>query len=280
MSPNPPRLRLPTLEAGFGPQDLLHWLDKCEDAFESHEEQLGEGETCHVKTKIREAGMKMEGEGEVWWSLNRAEVKALASWEAFVEKVKGRFLPAGWALQAEHKFFGIRQTADFASFASSLLAARHEATSNISDHDLKRHLLHHSHPLLYLHVASSTTFSLAALSFDELANHMGMLWEGLALEGGTSRTTRPTALAAPSTLPATGGRLPPLSDADRLTMRAEGRCFKCRKIGHSLANCPGDAALGIPPAVARVKYETAARMEEEDEDECSPFSSDGSEWDD
>ena len=54
MSPHPPRLRLPTLEAGFGPQDLLQWLDKCEDAFKSHEEQLGEGETFHIKTKIRE----------------------------------------------------------------------------------------------------------------------------------------------------------------------------------------------------------------------------------
>jgi hypothetical protein len=256
----PPRLRLPALEADFGPQDLLRWFNRCEDAFENYEEQLAEGQVFQVKTKIREAGVKMEGEGAIWWDLNRAELKALRTWEEFVSKVKGRFLPAGWELQAQHKFYGIRQTSDFSTFAASLLAARHEVGSSISDDLLKAHLLHFSHPILYLRVTASTTFSLTSLSFDQLVSHMGTVWAGLVAEGHIPRVSTRASPSSSSPLPAPAGRLPPLSEEGRVKLRVEGRCFKCRELGHSTQDCPGNAAHGILPSTPKVKQEVVADL--------------------
>jgi hypothetical protein len=251
-------LDVPILETGFKPADVLRWLNACGDAFESYEEQPG-GARMDVKRKVRAAGMRMRGEGAVWWDLRREELKALGTWEEFVAEAKARFLPGGWEMEALHAFYGIRQTTDFPSFAAALLDARNKVRGNITDNILKAHLLHLAHNTLYLRVTANPAFTLATLSVDQLVSHMSTLWAGLVAEGRVRAQPASLARASPpsasSSIPAPAGRHPLLTDDLRATLRAQGRCFKCRKPGHGSSTCPGDPAHGVVASISQVKQE-------------------------
>lgn len=130
--------------------------------------------------------MKMEGEGSIWWNQSREEVKELNTWAAFVAAVKGRFLAAGWQLEAEHNFYISHQspTSTYRAYASAVVALRNEVGSaKVSDDQLKSHLLHHAHKLLYLRITSNHLFSLTSFTPDTLVSHMSSVWDVLIAEG-------------------------------------------------------------------------------------------------
>lgn len=281
----PPRVRVPALKEGFTAQDLILWLGACEDAFESVERVLAEGEVLSEGDKIREAGMRMEGVGQLWWSSRRKELKALASWDLFEKEVRGRFLSAGLTLAGMHTFHLLQQSGEFSTFASGLVAARNlvglddASRPVISDEVFKNHLLHRSDPLLYARVTSTPTFTLTTFTVDSLTQHMLAVWEGLRLEAQLRRPSRPSSSSATTPLPSSSSspRLAPLTEKERVQFRQEGRCYKCRTIGHLSPDCP----LHMPtasPSAPEVKQEppsvglralhlaTAKAYQEEEED--------------
>lgn len=251
----PPRLRLPSI-SDYTYQAISSWLNGCTDEMESWEEQAEVGLVLTVKSRIREAGSKMEGEGATWWNQRREQLKALATWEEFVSAVRTRFLNSNAEQVAMHAFYLTKQMNGFPSFATALTTARHNV-GTISDDMFKAHLLHYSTKILYLRLHSSTSFDANALSVDQLIGHMSTVWEGLVAEGAVLNAAAPPAPRASSWgTSVVGSRHPPLGDADRLRLKAAGGCFKCRKTGHLASDCPGDASMGVPPTLPQVKVET------------------------
>lgn len=250
----PPRLRLPSLKEGFGPQEILSWFNGLEDAFESFEDAAEEGAVIKVSMKIREAGMMMEGEGKIWWNQSRLELKVLPNWIDFVAAVKARFLSTGWQLEAEHHFYLAHQslTQDFRTYASNVVALRNEVGSvKIPDAHLKSHLLHHANKLLYLRVTSNHLFSLLTFTPDTLVSHMASVWDVLVAEGAIRMQSLGGGSIQRVGVNLGVARPPRLTESERVALQKVEGCFRCRKphAGHLADQCPGDPALGIPASI-------------------------------
>ncbi|KAK0463673.1 uncharacterized protein EV420DRAFT_1519431 [Desarmillaria tabescens] len=283
-SPQPmsSKLDLPTL-ANVTSIAALTWLTRCADSFEAWS-ALNADKKIKPETQILVAGLKMEhAEAAAWWNENRESLKKLASWDEFVAKVKDRFVPSNWRLDALAAFYSVKHApgTDFQSFVSDLQTARNALASagtgyTITDSSVKNHLLFFAHPILSLRVRSTTGFAsvYGTMKLDALVNLMSTTWASLIAENvvriknvQTSdqshaiptahiTSTHPTA----STAASNGSRypFPDLSYAEKEALRASGGCFHCRKTPsspnwtqHSARNCPGDSAAGVAPRATR-----------------------------
>ncbi|KAK0235543.1 hypothetical protein EDD85DRAFT_968606 [Armillaria nabsnona] len=276
------KLDLPTL-ANITSIAVLTWLTRCADSFEAWS-ALNSDKKIKPETQILVAGLKLEhAEAAAWWNENRESLKKLPTWDEFVTKVKDRFVPSNWHLDALAAFFLVKHApgADFQSFISDLQTARNALTSagtgyTITDSTIKNHLLFFAHPILSLCVRSTTSFSSSygTMKLDALINLMSTTWASLIAENvlrtstahssAPSRAT-PTAqiTSTHSTASTTSSNsscypFPDLSYAKKETLRSSGGCFHCRKtpslpnwMQHSTRNCPGDSAAGIAPHATR-----------------------------
>lgn len=264
------------------------WLARCEDAFEGHEDLTGD--TLKEKTKILQAGLRMEDPTAAsWWAENRTELKALSSWKDFAQRVRDRFVPSNWRIDALEAFYAIRQgsTEAFPTFAARLQQARNNLAGAgtpyaITDAVMKNHLLFYSTSRLRKRVLAIPAIKYHDLKVDGLTNILATTWASL-MEDGASAARLPTSSApaparfssAPVSSPALS-KMPPLSEADRQRLRDLGGCFHCRRHPgspggwkpHAARECPGDAAAGIPPrsqaTVAAVTF--AEALDETNED--------------
>ncbi|KAJ7671943.1 hypothetical protein B0H17DRAFT_1208869 [Mycena rosella] len=258
---------------------IIHvWLGCCKDTVEAWQ-AMNPNKSLAARMIITLAGLRMEEPtAATWWNENRDEVKKLASWDEFAQKVKDHFVPSNWRMTGLAAFYAIHQgPSHFADFAKALQQARNSLASagagfTISDSMLKNHLLFHAHPILRLHVTGQQVFPYASMKVDALIANMSSVWDSLLAEkvvrlpvpGMPSPLTIPPAatVASPSsslpTPPAsassTPSQLPPLMHAEREALRAVNGCFHCRKtpqtpgwVKYRSDTCPGDAALGIPP---------------------------------
>ena len=237
------RLNLPLLSENFTSEDLIVWLGMCEEAFESYEEKLGED--YPVKSKIREAGLKLNGKARSWYYHNRLTLKNSTSWEDFSSQLKNQFISATERLEAEHELFTITQnhSSSFNDYVKTLEDARtrigtsSDGSPAIDDKLFKLLILHHSDPLLYIRATSTPNFTLDTFTVDSLTGHLATLWSSITLESSFRKmSTRPST--------ATLARTP----AEREAFKKEGRCFVCGKAGHRLTECP--EAKSVTPSIS------------------------------
>ncbi len=226
-------------------------------------------QTLKVSTMITRACVELkEPSAQQWYLEERADLKKLPTWENFAQRVKTRFLPSNWKLDALRKFYDIRQgSRDFKDYVNDLQGAKNRlpglSTKSyfaISDATFKNHLLFFAHPQLILRVLSQPSLSLDTIKFDSLINFMSTAWECLAAEGlirgPRTAPTPPSHFARLSlgTQPSPGHQtaLSPLTGNERQALRDAGGCFHCRRTpsspgwtSHSARNCPGNPSRGI-----------------------------------
>ena len=199
------------------------------------------------------------GAARSWWNENREELKALTSWQDFAVKVKERFVPVNWKMDALSVFYNVSQgPTTFMEFVTRLQDARNVLSSGgpgfaIGDPIFKNHLLFFCHPILSLRIRSIPNFNYNNTRVDSLISLMSSSWDSMVAE----RVIR----APPSTFPSNHSKsvvaqktFVPLSDKERDALRLAGGCYRCRRtpaspgwVQHGSRNCPGDEAHGISP---------------------------------
>jgi hypothetical protein len=207
------------------------------------------------------AGLKMDAPAaKQWWNENRDELKLLPTWETFAQRVKDRFVPANWRMDALAKFYQISQgSSPFLDFVTTLQTARNALALSgtgfsVNDSILKNHLLFFCHPVLSLRVRSIPNFKYSDMKIDSLIGIMVSTWDSMVAEN----IVRPTLSSNFSHRDTTSAPRPFLSDSEREKLKLAGGCFRCRRtpsspgwIAHGSRDCPGDKSKGIPPAPPR-----------------------------
>ncbi|KAF6755625.1 hypothetical protein DFP72DRAFT_1045382 [Ephemerocybe angulata] len=248
---------------------LKIWLGQCEDGFDNYQDTHKDA-TLSPKTRIRLTGAALlEPAMAEWWAAGRKEYLDLATWDAFVAKLKERFLPVGWKMDVLERFYQCEQgKRDFRVFAAELAQCHGALPSNtISTSVYKYHLLYFSHPQLYLRLRALQSFDIdsSTLSVDQLTALMGHQWDSLVADSAprSSRTTTssasvPLRISSVPSVPVSQARssssTPPLSDAERKTLSDANGCFNCRRkpgdpdwTPHFRRTCPGNPAISAPP---------------------------------
>lgn len=245
---------------------LKIWLGRCEDGFENYQDTHKDA-TLSAKTRIRLTGAALqEASMAEWWSAGRTEYLGLLSWDAFVKKLKARFLPVGWKMDVLEKFYACEQgRRDFQTYVAELAQCYGALPANtISSTVYKYHLLFHSHPQLYLRIRALPDFDVdsSAQTVDTLAALMGHQWDSLVADVAPRGTRLPTSTTVPlkvtssttSTSPRPTSGPGPLSEADKKVLQDANGCFNCRLkpgdpdwVSHFRRNCPGNTAIGALP---------------------------------
>jgi hypothetical protein len=270
------RLEIPVLSGVLDASNVNSWLNLCQDSFEVH--AAFNSSTLKPSVQIVLAGIKMEAvAARSWWNENREELKALSTWEEFAKKVKDRFVPANWRMDALAEFYGIPQgSSGFMDYAARLQEARNTLSSGgtgfvIGDSVFKNHLLFFSHPILTLRIRSIPSFDYPKLRIDQLIALMSSTWDSMVAE----RVIRaPPSTSAPN-LPKTTKTFVPLTERERDALKQVGGCYRCRRtpaspgwVKHGARDCPGDAANGVLPASSRP---VAAFVGEDEDDSDGEF---------
>ncbi|KAF6741210.1 hypothetical protein DFP72DRAFT_1118012 [Ephemerocybe angulata] len=269
-----PRLDLPSLSDPLTASSVKAWLERCEDAFEAWSMMNPEKE-LKPALKILLAGLKMEAlEASQWWGENRDTLKALTTFSEFSTKIKERFLPSGWKMDALAVFYAVRQhNLPFTDFVAALQSARGILSAagldyKISDPTFKHHLLFFCHPLLSLRVRTLVGNTYDSTKIDSLINLMASTWASMIAEGITSQ--EPTSLSKSSHTT--------LSTSERNALRAAGGCFRCRKtpaspgwVAHTSKTCPGDPSQGITPAPTSAVVSAVSHKYDDSDDDVVPI---------
>jgi hypothetical protein len=207
------------------------------------------------------AGLKMDSPpAKHWWNENRDELKLLPTWDTFAQRVKDRFVPPNWRIDALAKFYSISQgSSPFADFVTALHNARNALASSgvgftLNDSILKNHLLFFCHPILSLRIRSISNFKYGDIKLDTLIGLMGSTWDSMVAEN----VVRPIFSANLNSSRPFSTPRPFLSDSERDKLKLAGGCFRCQRtptspgwIPHGSRDCPGDKSKGIPPAPPR-----------------------------
>ncbi|KAJ7693307.1 hypothetical protein B0H17DRAFT_1199829 [Mycena rosella] len=245
---------------------VIHaWLSRCEDMVEAWQ-AMNPDKLLVAHMIITLAGLRMEEPtAATWWNKNRDELKKLASWDEFTQKVKDCFVPSNWCMMGFAAFYAIHQgPSHFANFTKALQQARNSGLP-------RNHLLFHAHPILCLCITGQQAFPYMSMKVEVLIENMSFVWDSLLTEkvvrlpvpGMPSPLTIPLAatVASPSLLPtltlsasSMPSRLPALTHTKREALRTINSCFHCHKtpqtsgwVKHCSDTCPGNAALGILP---------------------------------
>jgi hypothetical protein len=250
---------------------LKLWLSSCEDGFDNYQDTHKDA-TLSAKTRIRLTGSALtDPQMAEWWMSSKAQFLALGTWEEFVKKLKDRFMPVNWKMDALEQFYSCNQgKRDFRSFAADLAQCLGTLPSaTISTSVYKYHILFFSHPHLYLRMRALQGFDidLSTQTPDELIALMGAQWDSLVADT-TSRSTRSINAPAPTPTPAsrvalftsaahTSTTSPlslPLTEEERAALTAVRGCWNCRgKPGdpnwnpHQRHMCPGNPSIGARP---------------------------------
>ena len=199
-----------------------------------------------------------------WWNENREELKTLTTWEDFANRVRDRFIPANWKMDALAQFYAISQgSSSFMDYTMRLQEARNALSSGgtgftISDSVFKNHLLFFAHPILSLRMRSIPSFDYPKARVDGLIALMSATWDSMVAERVIRAPLSTTPFAPLSTTSITAPRPPrtfvPLTDRERDALKQAGGCFRCRRtpsspgwVQHGARNCPGDEANGRYP---------------------------------
>lgn len=264
-----PKIDLPLLTGELDAANITSWLNLCTDSFEVWSAMNSDKE-MKASLQIVLAGLKMDSPpAKHWWNENRDELKALPNWDAFAQRVKDRFVPANWRMDALAKFYKISQgSSPFLDFVTTLQNARNALASSgsgftVNDSILKNHLLFFCHPVLSLRIRSIPNFKYGEMKLDALIGLMNSTWESMIAENIVRPALSSHSLHTPL------AQRPFLSDSEREKLKLAGGCFRCRRTPaspgwtqHGSRDCPGDKSKGIPPAPPR--NHIAAVLHEDD----------------
>ncbi|KAJ6474722.1 hypothetical protein DFH09DRAFT_953061 [Mycena vulgaris] len=185
------KLEFPILRLAdeLSPASINGWLGRCEDMYEAWLATQSTEKVIEPRTLITLAGLRMEEPtAATWWNENREELKKLASWELFAQKIRGRFVPANWRMEALSTFYNVEQGAlTFPEFAKQLQRARNSLASagtgyTINNSIFKNHLLFRAQPILRLRVIGQQGFAYADMKFNSLITTMSSIWASLIAE--------------------------------------------------------------------------------------------------
>ncbi|KAF8518647.1 hypothetical protein BU17DRAFT_90698 [Hysterangium stoloniferum] len=253
---------------------LKVWLGSCEDGFENYEDT--HDKKLVPKTHICLTGAALtEPQMVEWWALGKVEFLALPSWESFVKKVKDRFMPVNWKMDALEQFYSCSQgKCDFRTFAMDLAQCLGTLPSaTISTAIYKHHILFYSHPLLYLRMHALQAFDIdnSSQTPDELIALMRSQWDSLVadnaarsgcssahinhtsstgvplLTSSTGNSTSPTSLITPP-------KFLPITEEEKAALTAVRGCWNCCGkpmdpgwVPHQRHTCPGNPTIGAHP---------------------------------
>jgi len=139
----------------------------------------------------------------------------------------------------------------------------------ISDSIFKNHLLFFSHPILALCMHSIPSFDYAKTHVDGLIALMSSTWDSMVAECVICPPLSTTSVNIPGVVKT----FVPLSDLEHNALKWANGCFRCPHtpsspgwVKHSLYNCPGGEANGIPPAPACPVGAVLGLVEDSDSD--------------
>jgi hypothetical protein len=270
------KLELPTLSSStpMTAVNIMTWLTRCDDAFEAFT-LLNPEKDLKAGARILLVGLKMEHpDAAQWWTENRDTLKALTKYEDFVGRVRERFVPVGWKLDALATFYAIRQNnRPFEAFVAALQSARGllgtaGSPFTITDSVFKNHLLLFSNPTLCLRVRAIPDLGFETKKVDTLISIMSAQWNALINEGLVKPVPGTSAGSLPShSTSSSSSSVSALTDTEKQALKAAGGCFHCRKTPahadwtpHSSRDCPGDSKKGIPPRRITAAAITAAAI--------------------
>ena len=110
------------------------------------------------------------------------------TWDEFANRVRDRFVPANWKMDALAHFYSISQNSlSFMDYATRLQEARNVLSSGgtgftISNSVFKNHLLFFSHPILSLQMHSIPSFDYPKARVDGLMALMSSTWDSMVAE--------------------------------------------------------------------------------------------------
>ncbi|KIM41270.1 hypothetical protein M413DRAFT_27656 [Hebeloma cylindrosporum] len=232
---------------------LKIWLSSCEDGFDNYQDTHKDA-TLSAKTRIRLTGSALtDPQMAEWWVGSKSKFLELATWEDFVKKLKDRFMPVNWKMDALEQFYSCNQgKRDFRSYAADLAQCLGTLpSSTISTTIYKYHILFFSHPHLYLRMRALQGFDidLSTQTPDEL----------IALMGAHRVALFTSAASTPSSA------FSPLTEEERAALTAVRGCWNCRGkpgdadwIPHQRHMCPGNSAVGARPGKDYVPSTTPA----------------------
>lgn len=249
---------------------LKVWLGRCEDGFDNYED-THEKSTLSVKTRIRLTGSSLqEPQMAEWWDAGRTEYLALTTWDAFIKKLKDRWLPQGWKMDALENYYGcVQGKRDFRVFAADLAQCLNALPSGIISTVIhKHHLVFYSHQLLYLRMRAIPGWDIddKTQTPDQLIALMSAQWDSLIADNA-SRGAR-SLQAPPVATPPSGVALmtshlasstsssgpPRLSEEEKAALTAARGCWNCRGkptdpgwVPHTRHTCPGNPTIGARP---------------------------------
>jgi hypothetical protein len=258
------KIDLPALTGDLDAANVTSWLNLCKDSFEAWS-AMNSDKVVKVSLQVLLAGLKMESPpAKHWWNENRDDLKLVTSWNVFAQRVKDRFVPPNWHMNALAKFYSISQgTSPFTDFVTNLQNARNALASSgsgftVNDSIIKNHLLFFCHPILSLRIRSIPDFRYGDTKLDTLIGLMTSAWDTMIAEHlvrPALSSSHSLATSSAATKPSGSRSQASLSDSEREALKLAGACFRCRKspasrgwIPHSSRNCPGDPANGISPA--------------------------------
>ena len=129
------KIDLPALAGPLSQAAVPAWLNNCADTFEMLAAlNANTSSLLTTRAQITLAGLKMtDATAAAWWNENRDELKDLGAWEEFAARVRDRFVPTGWKLDALERFYAVKQgTGDFRVFVAELQAARNNLANAVS----------------------------------------------------------------------------------------------------------------------------------------------------
>ena len=198
VDPMTTKLELPSLLGDLTAASVNTWLNSCEDSFETWT-IFNPSRPLTDANRILITGLKMESpDAAHWWDKNRDELKRLPSWNVFAARIRERFMPSNWKMQALSSIFAISQgSGDFLEFVDRLQRARNILDSAgkpfaISDFMFKNFILFHSNKLLRLRVLSSPSLAYDSIMIDDLIILMSTTWDAMlaeSLQRGTTATS-------------------------------------------------------------------------------------------
>ncbi|KIJ37764.1 hypothetical protein M422DRAFT_259602 [Sphaerobolus stellatus SS14] len=237
---------IPEFHGPLTASSLTAWLGQCDDGFAIYSAmKTDKSPDLNVMTKIRLTGSQLkESTAAAWWTAGRKEFLTTMTYETFVKKLEGRFMPKGYKLVALRTLFLCSQgRSQFSDYAAALVEAHNALSEKVINANLyKYHLLFHSHTLLLLRILVLPNLNISDMAFDDLASLMSMQWESFIAESAghnicaapaSASTSMPPAIN--STAPAARNGLPPLTNTERKTLSAAGGCWECVVDGYHLA---------------------------------------------
>lgn len=166
--------KIPDFSGPLTPLELTTWLKECESVYDKENDKRKDGDPdCSENTKSQSDVPKIKAAGSAllepklakWWKAERSDfLEDGATWDDFVEALKGKALGRLWRAQALKTFYTLQQNnASLDDYLAAMADARYVLNHGgvvIDDGQFKSLLLFRSSPSLSEKVLAEQGFDL------------------------------------------------------------------------------------------------------------------------